>query len=112
MPRFISRRKLAEDAYSVLSDLGTSAEEVASSLVEYGVRAGAETSSSNLLTFYLNAVMGGGRRVRLVEVTDDEAQTRTGPIGGGTYLIVHIPTRCRQRGLGRDKPLLVLSKPC
>ncbi len=76
MPKFISRRKLAEDADSVLSDLGTSAEEVASSLVKYGVGGGAETSS-DLLTLYLNAVMGGDRRVRLVEVTDDEAQIWT-----------------------------------
>ena len=39
---------------------------------------GGETSRSDLLTLYLNAVRGGDRRVRLVEVTDDEVQIRTG----------------------------------
>ena len=75
---FIDRRRLAEEARTILSELGTSADEVATSFVKCGIRARAENSSSDLLAFYLNAVMGADSRVHSIEVAGHWAQIRTG----------------------------------
>ena len=75
---FISRRRLAEEAQTILSDLGTSADEVATSFVKCGIRARAGNSSSDLLALYLNAVMGADWRVHSIEVAGHWAQIRAG----------------------------------
>ena len=78
MSRFISHKRLAKDAHRVLADLGTSPEEVALSLLSYGVHVWYENNSADPLVLYLNAVMGADRRVRSVEVAGRWAQIRTG----------------------------------
>jgi hypothetical protein len=50
---FIGRRRLAEDAHTILSVLGTSGEEVAASFVTYGIRVGDENSSRDVVILLL-----------------------------------------------------------
>ena len=89
MPKFASRRKLSKHGNMVLSDLGTTSEEVASSLAKYGLRSRDQNNtSSDLLALYLNAIMGGDKRVQSVEVSDHGARIRT---GRSQAVALHLP---------------------
>ena len=68
---FQYRQVLAHHASTVLSDLGTTAEDVAFSLDGYGARGRPNDSSGNPVTLYLHAVMMADRRVHRVDVTTD-----------------------------------------
>ena len=79
MPMFIDRRRLAEEARTILSELGTERQtrsqlRLSSAAFVPGLKIAAAIFSH----FTLNAVMGADSRVHSIEVAGHWAQIRTG----------------------------------
>jgi hypothetical protein len=80
------RQVLAHHVSSVLSDLGTTADDVAFSLDGYGARGWANDSNGTPVMLCLHAVMMADRSVRWVELAADGLHIR--PAGGRRPFVV------------------------